>query len=147
MNQSLNRLAFSATLHCLIGCGIGEVLGMVLSTAWGWAAAPSVILAVVLAFIFGYAFSLVPLLKHKVSFRRSLKLALAADTISITIMEITDNAFILAVPGAIDASLSSWLFWSSLGLALLAAFVVAYPANRYLIARGQGHAVLHDYHD
>jgi hypothetical protein len=144
--ESLNKTAFSATLHCLTGCAIGEVLGMVISTALGWSAVPSVAMAVTLAFIFGYALSMLLLLKHGLGLKKSLRVAFAADTASITVMEITDNAFILAVPGAIHAGLTTFLFWGSLGLSLFVAFWVAYPLNRYLISRGKGHAVAHEYH-
>ncbi|MEK7626509.1 MAG: DUF4396 domain-containing protein [Patescibacteria group bacterium] len=144
--DNLNKTAFSATLHCLTGCAIGEVLGMVISTALGWATMPSIALAVTLAFIFGYALSMRPLLKHGLGVRRSLRVAFAADTASITVMEVTDNAFILAVPGAIHAGLATWLFWGSLGLSLFVAFWVAYPLNRYLISKGKGHALAHQHH-
>jgi putative flippase GtrA len=144
--HSLNKTAASATLHCLTGCGIGEVLGMIISSALGWAAAPSIALAILLAFVFGYALSIVPLLRHGLTVNQALKLALAADTASIAVMEITDNAFVLAVPGAIHASLTSWLFWWSLALSLVVAFVVAFPLNRWLISRGKGHAKMHEHH-
>lgn len=144
--ENLNKTAFSATLHCLTGCAIGEVLGMIISSALGWSAVPSVALAVTLAFFFGYALSMRPLLKNGLGVRKSLRVAFAADTASITVMEITDNAFILAVPGAIHAGLTSFLFWGSLSLSLFVAFWVAYPLNRYLISRGKGHAVVHKYH-
>lgn len=144
--ENLNKTAFSATLHCLTGCAIGEVLGMIISTALGWATMPSIALAVTLAFIFGYALSMRPLLKHGLGVRKSLRVAFAADTASITVMEITDNAFILAVPGAIHAGLATWLFWGSLGLSLFVAFWVAYPLNRYLISKGKGHALAHQHH-
>lgn len=144
--ENLNKTAFSATLHCLTGCAIGEVLGMIISTALGWTTMPSIALAVTLAFIFGYALSMRPLLKHGLGVRKSLRVAFAADTASITVMEITDNAFILAVPGAIHAGLVTWLFWGSLGLSLFVAFWVAYPLNRYLISKGKGHALAHQHH-
>jgi hypothetical protein len=147
MKSNLNRTAISATLHCLTGCGIGEVLGMVVSTALGWAAAPSVALAVVLAFFFGYALAMRPLLGHGLTFKNALALALAADTASIATMEIVDNGVILLVPKAIHAGLATWLFWWSLGLGLAIAFVVAFPLNRWLISRGKGHAVVHSMHD
>jgi hypothetical protein len=146
MGPSLNRTAASATLHCLTGCAIGEVLGMIISTMLGWSAAPSIGLAVVLAFLFGYALSMRPLLKHGLSFKKAVALALAADTASIAMMEIVDNGFILAIPNAIHAGLGSWLFWWSLILSLAVAFVVAFPLNRYLISRGKGHAVMHEHH-
>ncbi len=143
--QSLNKTAFSATLHCLTGCAIGEVLGMVIAAGLGWSATPSVGISVVLAFVFGYGLSIKPLLQHGLGWQGALKLALAADTASIATMEITDNAFILAIPGAIDSTLNSGLFWASLLTSLFVAFVVAFPLNRYLIARGKGHAVIHDH--
>jgi hypothetical protein len=146
MISSLSKTAASATLHCLTGCAIGEVLGMVISTALGWAAASSIVLSVILAFIFGYSLSMRPLLRHGLSLRKALGLALAADTASITVMEITDNAFVLAVPGAIHASLNTVLFWTSLIVSLVVAFLVAWPLNRFLIARGKGHAVMHEHH-
>jgi hypothetical protein len=144
--QSLNKIAFSATLHCLTGCAIGEILGMVISTYFGWSTMPSIMLSVLLAFVFGYALSILPLLKHGLGPAMSLKLALLADTASIATMEITDNLFILAVPGAIHAGLNTSLFWISLILSLVVAFIVAYPLNRYLISKGKGHAVVHKYH-
>ena len=141
---SLNRTAWSATLHCLTGCAIGEVLGMVIGTALGWGNAATIVLAVVLAFLFGYALTLRPLLK--MGFAAAAKLALAADTASITIMEIVDNAIMLVIPGAMDAGLGSLLFWASLAFSLAVAAVAAFPVNRYLIARGKGHAVVHAHH-
>ncbi|HUG56493.1 MAG TPA: DUF4396 domain-containing protein [Candidatus Limnocylindrales bacterium] len=139
-------LAFQATVHCLTGCGIGEVLGLVISDALGWEVEPSIALAVALAFTFGYALTLVPLLRAGLALRRALGLTLVADTLSITVMEIVDNAVILAVPGAMEAGIGSLLFWASLGIALAAAFAAAYPVNRWLIARGSGHAVIHGHH-
>jgi putative flippase GtrA len=146
MSPSLNKTAFSATLHCLTGCAIGEVLGMIVSTALSWHAAPSVAISIVLAFVFGYALSMRPLLKHGLSLHRALALALAADTASIATMELVDNAFVLAVPGAIYAGLGTLLFWWSLLVSLVIAFAVAFPVNRWLITRGRGHAVVHAYH-
>ncbi len=144
--SELNRVAFSATAHCLTGCAIGEVLGLVIATALGWSTVPAIALAVVLAFLFGYAFTLVPLLRGGLALAAALGIALAADTLSITVMEITDNAIILAVPGAMDAGLDSLLFWGSLAAALAVAFVAAFPVNRWLIARGRGHALAHGHH-
>lgn len=146
MKSGLNRTAVSATLHCLTGCGIGEVLGMIISTALGWTAAPSVALAIVLAFFFGYALTMRSLLGRGLPFKQALALALAADTASIVTMEIVDNGVILLVPGAIHAGLTTWLFWWSLGLGLAIAFVVAFPLNRWLISRGKGHAIVHAMH-
>ena len=144
--QSLNRVAFSATWHCLTGCAVGEVLGVAIGTAFGWSNAPTIALAIVLAFLFGYAFTAVPLLRSGVALGAAAGIALAADTISITVMEIVDNAVILVVPGAMEAGLADPLFWGSLALALAVAFVAAYPVNRWLIARGRGHAVVHAHH-
>jgi hypothetical protein len=140
------RAAASATGHCLTGCAIGEVLGMVIGTAFGLATAITVALAVVLAFVFGYALTLRGVLAAGVTFTAALKVAFAADTVSIVVMEIVDNAVVLAVPGAMDAGLGSLLFWLSLALSLAVAFVAAWPVNRWLIARGRGHAVVHPYH-
>jgi len=142
---SLNRTAWSATLHCLTGCAIGEVLGMVIGTALGWGNGATIALAVVLAFLFGYALTLRPLLRG-MSFASAARLALAADSASITIMEIVDNAIMLVIPGAMDAHLSSPLFWGSLTVALIIAGVAAFPANRWLVARGRGHAAIHMHH-
>ena len=142
----LDRLALSATLHCLTGCGIGEVLGMVLGTAFGWGNLPTIALAVGLAFAFGYALTLVPLLRAGLGLGTALGLALAADTASIAVMEVVDNAVMLAVPGAMGAGLADPLFWGSLALALAIAAAAAFPVNRWLIARGRGHAVAHAHH-
>jgi hypothetical protein len=143
---SLERIAFMATLHCLAGCAIGEVAGMVLGTALGWGNLETIALATALAFVSGYALTMVPLLRAGYGARAATRLALAADTASITVMEIVDNLLMWMIPGAMDASLDSWLFWGSLGLALFVAGVVAYPINRWLIARGRGHALVHAQH-
>jgi hypothetical protein len=143
---SLNRLAFSATAHCLTGCAIGEVLGMVIGTALGWGNVATIVLAVALAFFFGYSLTMLPLLRSGLALATVLPLAFASDTLSITVMEIVDNLIMLAVPGAMEAGLASFLFWGALAFALLVAFVAAFPVNRYLIARGKGHAVVHEYH-
>ncbi|MEU4563109.1 DUF4396 domain-containing protein [Actinoplanes sp. NPDC023936] len=140
------RTAAQATLHCLTGCAIGEVLGMVIGTALGWSAWPTVVLAVVLAFVFGYALTMRGVLRAGLDVRTALKVALAADTVSIAVMEILDNAVMLAVPGAMEAGLASWVFWASLAFALAVAFVLTTPVNRWLISRGKGHAVVHQYH-
>ena len=146
-NVSLNRTAFSATAHCLTGCAIGEVLGMVIGTALGWSNAATIALAVALAFFFGYSLTMLPLLRSGMALAATLPLAFASDTLSIAVMEIVDNAVMLIVPGAMEAGLASVLFWASLAFALAVAFVAAFPVNRYLIARGKGHAVVHQYHD
>lgn len=142
---SLNRTAWSATLHCLTGCAIGEVLGMVIGTALGWGNGATIALAVALAFVFGYALTLLPLLRA-MGLAAAARLALAADTASITVMEIVDNLIMLAIPGAMDAPLDSLLFWGSLAVALAIAAFAAFPVNRWLIARGRGHAVVHAHH-
>ena len=144
--QSLDRLAFSATAHCLTGCAIGEVLGMVIGTALGWSDWQTIAIAVVLAFFFGYSFTLVPLVRADVALAAALPIAFAADTISITVMEIVDNAIMLVIPGAMEAGLDNFRFWGSLAVALLIAGAAAFPVNRWLIARGRGHAVVHEYH-
>ena len=143
---SLNRVAFSATVHCLTGCSIGEVTGMVIGTALGLDKWSTIALAVVLAFVFGYLLTMLPLLRAGIALRNALGLAFAADTASITIMEIVDNAVMLAIPGAMNAGLTEFLFWGSLALSLAIAGVVAYPVVRWLIARGRGHAVVQKYH-
>lgn len=144
--QDLNRLALSATLHCLSGCAIGEVLGMVIGTSLGWTDFQTIALAVALAFFFGYLLTMLPLLRSGMKLGEAVRLALAADTISITIMEIVDNAVMLIIPGAMHAGPASLLFWASLGFALAVAGLAAYPVNRWLIARGRGHAVVHAHH-
>ena len=144
--SSLNRLAFSATAHCLTGCAIGEVLGLVIGTVLGWGNVATIVLAIVLAFFFGYSLTMLPLLRAGLSLATALPLAFASDTLSITIMEIVDNLIVVLIPGAMDAGLSSALFWGSLAFALAVAFVAAFPVNRWLIARGKGHAVVHEYH-
>jgi hypothetical protein len=143
---SLNRTAFSATVHCLTGCAIGEVLGMVIGTALGWSNAATVALSIVLAFVFGYALTMLPLIRNGLAFSTVLGLALASDTASISIMEIVDNAIMMIIPGAMDAGLNSWLFWGSLAFSLVVAGLIAFPVNRWLIGRGKGHAVVHSYH-
>src|SRR3954453_12352960 len=143
---SLTRSAVQATVHCLTGCAIGEVLGMVLATALGWGNAASIAVSVALAFFFGYALTLQPVLRAGVPVRRALRLTGASDTISIATMELVDNAFILVVPGALAAGLSDGLFWWSLALSLVIAFVITVPVNRTLIARGRGHALIHELH-
>jgi Domain of unknown function (DUF4396) len=145
-STSINRTAFSATLHCLTGCAIGEVLGMVIGSALGWGNLATIALAIVLAFFFGYGLTMLPLLRSCMALGAVLPLAFASDTLSITVMEIVDNLIILVIPGAMDAGLGSLLFWGSLAFALAVAFVAAFPVNRYLISRGKGHAVVHQHH-
>ncbi|RSM75698.1 hypothetical protein DL991_26800 [Amycolatopsis sp. WAC 01375] len=139
-------MAASATLHCLTGCAIGEVLGMVIGTALGWGNVATIVLAVALAFVFGYALTMRGVLRAGVGFKQALKVALAADTVSILVMEIIDNAVMVVVPGAMEAGLASWLFWGALAFALAVAFVLTTPVNKWLIGRGSGHAVVHAYH-
>ena len=145
-NNPLNRTAFSATLHCLTGCSIGEVLGVVIGSALGWGNFATIVLAIVLAFFFGYGLTMLPLLRSGIALGAALPLAFTSDTLSITVMEIVDNLIILVIPGAMEAGLGSLLFWGSLAFALAIAFVAAFPVNRYLIARGKGHAVVHEHH-
>ncbi|MFF4499294.1 DUF4396 domain-containing protein [Streptomyces sp. NPDC001401] len=139
-------MAAQATLHCLTGCAIGEVLGMVIGTAFGWANVPTTILAIVLAFFFGYSLTLRGVLRAGVGFRTAFRVALAADTLSIAVMELIDNGVIVLWPDAMDAQLSDLLFWGSLAISLALAFVVTTPVNKWMIGRGAGHAVVHQYH-
>ena len=139
-------VAAQATLHCLTGCAIGEVLGMVIGTAAGLGNASTVVLSIVLAFVFGYALTMRGVLRAGLPFRQALGVALAADTVSITVMEVVDNAVMLSVPGAMEAGISSALFWLSLAGALAVAFVLTLPVNRWLMSRGRGHAVVHAHH-
>jgi putative flippase GtrA len=144
--QSLDRVALAATWHCLTGCAIGEILGLVIASALDWGNLASVAIAVVLAFFFGYSLTLRPLVRGGVPLPRAARVALAADTVSISVMEIVDNAIVLLVPGAMAAGLGEVVFWWSLVLGLALAFVAAFPVNRLLIARGGGHAVVHAHH-
>jgi hypothetical protein len=139
-------VAAQATLHCLTGCAIGEVLGMVIGTSLGWHNLATVVLSIFLAFVFGYALTMRGVLRSGLSLRDAVKVALAADTASIAVMEVVDNGFVLAVPGAMDAGLGSALFWGSLIASLAIAFVVTTPINRWMIGRGKGHAVVHAMH-
>jgi hypothetical protein len=142
----LTRTAFQATLHCFTGCAIGEVVGMAVATAMGWGNASTIALSILLAFVFGYALTMRGLVAGGMAVRPALRIALAADTVSVATMEIVDNLLILVIPGAIDATLSEALFWGSLALSLAIAFVAAFPVNRWMIARGKGHAVAHAHH-
>ena len=142
----LNRLALAATTHCLTGCAIGEVLGMVIGTALHWSNSATVVLSVTLAFFFGYALTMRPLFASGLATREVLRLAFAADTASIALMELIDNALMLVIPGAMDAGPTTPLFWGSLALSLVVAGAAAFPLNRWLIRRGRGHAVVHGHH-
>ena len=144
--RSLNQLALSATVHCLTGCAIGEVLGMIIGTAFGWSNGATIVASIVLAFCFGYGLTSVPLLRAGLTPRQAAPLAFASDTLSITTMEIVDTLIIVVIPGALTAGLGDALFWGSLAGALLIAGVFAFPVNRWLLARGKGHAVVHQYH-
>jgi hypothetical protein len=147
VHASLNRMAASATTHCLTGCAIGEVLGLVIASLLGWSDVAAIALAVVLAYTFGYALTIRLLLRTGVAIGAALGIAFVADTLSITVMEIVDNAVILLIPGAMDAGLTSLLFWASLALALAIAWIAAFPVNRWLLARGGGHALVMRHHD
>src|ERR671914_945326 len=142
----LNRLAASATNHCLTGCVVGEVTGMTIATALGWGDVASIALAVALAFLFGYSLTSLPLVRARLPLAAIVPIALAADTVSIAIMEVIDNAFMLIVPGAMEAGLGDLRFWAP----LLGGFAIAWPfafaVNRTMIRRGKGHAVVHEYH-
>jgi hypothetical protein len=145
-DPALTRTAISATLHCLTGCAIGEVAGLALATAFGWSNGVSIVLSIALAFVFGYSLTTLPLVRSGITLRGALPLAFASDTLSITTMEIMDSLIVLVIPGAMAAGLRDPLFWGSLALALFVAFWVAVPVNRWLIARGRGHAVVHAHH-
>jgi hypothetical protein len=143
---ALNMVAFQATVHCLSGCAVGEVLGMVIGTALSLSNVAVIVLSTALAFVFGYAFTVVPLLKTAMAVRAAATIALASDTASIAVMEVVDNLVMLVVPGAMDAGLDTVLFWGALALSLALAGAAAYPVNRFLIARGKGHALVHSSH-
>jgi hypothetical protein len=143
---SATRLAFDATIHCLIGCGTGEVLGLAGGTALGLNNAATIVLGILLAYAFGYGLTLIPLVRAGLPLLRASGITLAAETLSITTMEIVDNFVILSIPGAMDAGLTDLLFWASLAISLALAFLAAFPVNRWLIARGLGHAVAHGAH-
>jgi len=142
--RPLDRVAASATLHCLTGCAIGEVAGVAIGTALGWSDFATIALAVALAFLFGYSLTSLPLLRAGLAFATVVPIAFASDTLSIAVMEVVDNAIILTIPGAMEAGLSDVLFWGSLSAALVLAGFVAFPVNRWLIARGKGHAAVHE---
>jgi hypothetical protein len=142
--RALDAVALSATLHCLTGCAIGEIVGMVLGTALGFSQWGTVALAVALAFLFGYSLTSLPLLRAGLALSAVIPIALATDTFSIAVMEIVDNALMVAIPGAMEAGVGNILFWGALSFALVVAGVVAFPVNRWLITRGKGHAVLHN---
>jgi hypothetical protein len=142
--RALDGMALSATLHCLTGCAIGEIAGMVIGTALGWSNLATIALSVALAFLFGYALTSLPLLRAGLAFATVAPIAFASDTISIGVMEVVDNALMLVIPGALDAGLRDLLFWGSLAVALVLAGAAAFPVNRWLLARGKGHAAVHE---
>ncbi len=145
--MKINQMAVSATLHCLTGCAIGEVTGLIIGTALGLETHATILLAVALAFVFGFALSTLPLLKMGVTFFAALSVVFAADTLSIATMEVVDNAVMAAIPGAMNAGLVNPLFWISMPVSLMAAFIAAYPVNNYLLSKGKGHALVMKYHD
>jgi hypothetical protein len=144
--SALDRVALLATLHCLAGCAIGEVAGLVIGTALGWGNIETILLAIALAFISGFALTVLPLRRNGFSTVAAVRVALAADTVSISIMEIVDNVVMMLIPGAMEAPLDSVHFWQSLALSLTVAGIAAFPVNRWLIARGRGHALAHGHH-
>lgn len=145
-SDSNTAMAIQATLHCLTGCAIGEIAGTAIGSGLGWSNLATVLLAIILAFFFGYSLTLRPLFKHDMGFRQAMPIAFASDTLSITTMEIVDNAVMLLIPSALSSGPTTLLFWGSLAASLVIAFVVTVPVNRYLIARGKGHAVMHGMH-
>jgi hypothetical protein len=142
--MDVNRMAVSATLHCLTGCAIGEVVGVIIGTALGWSNGATIVLAIVLAFVFGYSLTSLPLLRAGLALAVVFPIALASDTLSIAVMEIVDNSIVVAIPGAMDAGLDDVLFWGSLSFALFVAGFCAYPVNRWLLQRGKGHTAVHE---
>lgn len=146
MHHSSSSLAVSATLHCLAGCALGEITGLIVGTAFGFSNMATIALSVGLAFFMGYSFSLLPLQKSGITVGVALRIVLAADTLSIATMEVVDNLVMLIVPGAMDAGLVNPLFWLTMILALTAAFFAAWPVNTFLLSRGKGHALLHESH-
>ena len=146
MNNNLNSTALSATMHCLTGCAVGEITGLVLGLIFGWPGPVTLVVSIGLAFLFGYTLSIIPLLKAGLAVGAAMSIVLAADTLSILTMEIIDNATVFVIPGAMNAGLVNPLFWITLALALFVAFWAAFPVNRYLLSRGKGHALVHEYH-
>lgn len=145
-SENINKTAISATLHCLTGCAIGEIAGLIIGTALGLSNLATIAIAITLAFVFGYALSMVPVVKAGVALSTAAGLVLAADTLSIATMEVVDNAVMAVIPGAMDAGLVNPLFWIALPFSLVVAFFVALPVNKYLLKRGKGHALMHKYH-
>lgn len=146
-HANLNQMARSATLHCLTGCAIGEVTGLIIGTIYGLSAITTIVLAIGLAFVFGFTLSTIPLLKAGVGFTAALSVVFAADTLSIVTMEVVDNVVMALIPGAMNAGLVNPLFWIAMPISLGAAFMAAYPVNRYLLTKGKGHALVMKYHE
>lgn len=144
--KTLTSTALSATLHCLTGCAIGEIVGLILGVYFGWPNLTTIAASIGLAFLFGYTLSIFPLLKAGLALGAAMSIVLAADTLSILTMEVVDNAVVVAIPGAMTAGLVNPIFWLTLSLSLFIAFWAAFPVNRYLLARGKGHALVHQYH-
>lgn len=147
MHTSSSAMAVSATLHCLTGCAIGEIMGLMIGTAAGLSSLNTIVLSVTLAFLFGFGLSMIPLLRVGIPFMATLSVVFAADALSITVMEITDNAVMLAIPGAMNEGIVNPIFWLAMAAALTVAFFAAYPVNKYLLERGKGHALVHKYHN
>ncbi len=145
-NMASKKMAASATIHCLIGCMVGEMIGVTIGTHAGFAIHSTIILAIILSFTSGYLFSTWPLIRNKMPFRRALRLVFVADTLSILTMTIADNLIMATVPGAMDKDLTNPIYWTSRGLAIISAFIVAFPVNYYLLKRGKGHALTHEFH-
>lgn len=145
--HDINKLAVNATLHCLTGCAIGEITGLIIGTWFGLENVTTIVISIGLAFLFGYSLSILPLLKAGVPFTKAAKIILAADTLSIATMEIVDNGVMASIPGAMNAGLVNPVFWIAMVIALIVAFMAAYPVNRYLLQRGKGHALVHSYHN
>jgi hypothetical protein len=145
--MNLNKMAASATLHCLTGCALGEVAGLIIGTALGWGALPTIILAIALAFVFGFTLSTLPLRRAGLGFFAALSIVLAADTLSIATMEVVDNVVMAIIPGAMSAGLVSPLFWIGMPIALTVAYFAAFPVNKYLLSKGKGHALVMKYHE
>jgi hypothetical protein len=145
--MNLNKMAASATLHCLTGCALGEVVGLIIGTALGWNNPQTIILAVALSFVFGFTLSTLPLRKAGLGILAALSIVFAADTLSITTMEVVDNAVMAVIPGAMSAGLVSPLFWMGMPISLAVAYVAAFPVNKYLLNKGKGHALVMKYHE
>lgn len=145
-DMNANNMAVSATLHCITGCAIGEITGLIIGSIIGLSTGANIVLAIALAFLFGYSLSMLPLLKNGLTFKKALSIILVADTLSILTMEIVDNSVMALIPNAMNADLVNPIYWMAMPISLLAAFIAAVPVNRYLLMRGKGHALVHEYH-